>query len=100
MSETQKALDVVDEQHAKRWRANVFLFEQDSETVAQAILETGANEIHGSGRATRNPADPQVAEIGDELAAGRALIGLGRRLLGITESDIEALTGHTAHVSE
>lgn len=86
--------------HVRRWRANVFLFEEKRETVAQAVLETGATAAHGSGRAVRSPGDADVETIGDELAAGRALIELGRSLLGAGEADIEAITGETAHVSE
>ncbi|MBR7825624.1 DUF1876 domain-containing protein [Actinospica sp. MGRD01-02] len=86
--------------NVKRWRANVFLFEEDGETAATAVLETGANTIHGVGSAKRNPADFDVEGIGDELAAGRALIALGRRLLGITEEDIAQVEGHPVHVSE
>jgi hypothetical protein len=87
-------------EHVKRWRANVFLFEDEGETVANVVLETGVTTIHGVGRARRNPGDLEVEGIGDELAAGRALIVLGRRLLGIAEEDVEAIEGHEVHVSE
>jgi hypothetical protein len=39
-----------------------------------------------------NPADRNVAEIGDELAVARALADLGKRLLTTTSDDIEAVT--------
>ena len=87
-------------EHVKRWRANVFLFEDEGETAANAVLETGVTTIHGVGRAKRNPADPDIEGIGDELAAGRALIALGRRLLGLSVEDLEAIEGHEVHVSE
>jgi hypothetical protein len=86
--------------HVKRWRANVFLVEEEGGTAADAVLETGVTTIHGGGRARRNPADPQIEGIGDELAAGRALIALGRRLLGVTEEDLEALEGRRVHLHE
>jgi hypothetical protein len=92
MSETQD--------HVTRWRANVFLFEEKREAVAQAVLETGATAVHGSGRAVRASGDADIEVIGDELAAGRALIELGRSLLGAGEADIEAITGEAAHVNE
>jgi hypothetical protein len=88
------------DEHVKRWRANVFLFEDDDETVANAVLETGATTIHGVGRATRNPSDFEVEGIGEELAVGRAFIDLGRRLLGITAQDIEAVEGRPVQLSE
>ena len=86
--------------HAKHWRANIFLYEDDGETAANAVLEAGGTTVHGLGRARRNPADFEVEGIGDELAAGRALIALGRQLLGMTEKDIAAIEGHEVHVSE
>jgi len=36
-----------------------------------------------------NPADPDVPAIGDELAAGRALIGLGNRLVQMAETEVD-----------
>jgi hypothetical protein len=42
--------------------------------------------------ARRNPADDNVAEIGDELAAARALSDLGHQLLVATACDIQAVT--------
>jgi hypothetical protein len=68
-------------EHVKRWRANVFLFEDEGETVANVVLETGVTTIHGVGRAKRNPGDLEVEGIGDE-------------------QDVEAIEGHEVHVSE
>lgn len=87
-------------EHVKRWRANVFLVEEDAETTAHAVVETGVAAIHGYGKAKRNPDDTEIEGIGDELATGRAFIDLGRRLLGITEEDLEAVEGRPAHVHE
>jgi uncharacterized protein DUF1876 len=88
------------DEHTKRWHATVFLTEEDGETTADAALETGTTTVHGHGTARRNPTDAEVEGIGEELAAGRALIRLGRKLLGLTEQDIEHLEGHAAHVHE
>jgi Rv2632c-like len=41
--------------------------------------------------ARRHPADPDVPEIGDELAVGRAFIELGERLVHAASEDIAAL---------
>lgn len=87
-------------EHAKHWRANVFLFEEENETAANVVLETGSTSVHGVGSARRRPSDPEVEGIGEELATGRAMLDLGRRLLGITEADIEAIEGHSVHVAE
>ncbi|WP_370361111.1 dsRBD fold-containing protein [Catenulispora sp. MAP12-49] len=42
------------------------------------------------------PLDCDIPEIADEVAAGRALVALGNRLLDTGESDIEELEGHQA----
>jgi hypothetical protein len=90
----------MDEQ-AKRWHATIFLTEKDGETTADVMLETGIDTLHGHGTARRDPADAEVESIGAELAAGRALIRLGRRLLGLTEDDLAHLEGRSAvHVHE
>ena len=49
-------------------------------------------ESVGVGLARLNPADRNVADIGDELAVARALADLARRLMAVTAHDIEAVT--------
>ena len=46
----------------------------------------------GVGLARLNPADRNVNDIGDELAAARALADLAKRMLAVTAHDIEAVT--------
>ena len=46
----------------------------------------------GHRRAKLNPADPDVPEIGDEIAVARALIDLGHRLLNTAAGDIVSVT--------
>jgi hypothetical protein len=60
--------------HVAEWKAHVHLYEHDDATQARVTLETDANTLISEGLARRHPADPQVPEIGDELAVGRALI--------------------------
>lgn len=64
----------------------------DRITTAHARLTTdeGAH-IEGFGRARRNPHDPDVTEIGEELAAARALRDVADRLLKATSDDLTAL---------
>ena len=78
-------------EHVAAWHAQVYLFEQDSVTQARVVLDTGANKLTSEGLARRHPADPEVPEIGDELAVGRALIELGERLVRAAGEDIAAL---------
>jgi hypothetical protein len=49
-------------------------------------------QLVGRGTAHRNPSDTDIAEIGDELAAARALSNLAHELLDAAASDIEQIT--------
>jgi hypothetical protein len=77
----------------RRWMVEVFIGEQDGETYAEASLNDDiGNDVVGRGRARRNPTDPDVPEIGDEIAVARALNDLGRRLLVTAAGDIRTVT--------
>lgn len=79
--------------HVASWAISLDLFEHEDNTLARVKVRTGANELMGEGRAHRNPGDPPVPEIGDELAVGRALIDLGSQLVDDALQDITALMG-------
>lgn len=77
------------------WKVAIRLFDADdierdgTLTAAHAVLTTSSGtSLEGHGRARRNPEDPQVREIGEELAAARALRDLADRLLRATSDDI------------
>jgi hypothetical protein len=71
----------------------IFVGEEDGRTYAEAALRDDiGNHVLGTGRATLNPADPDVPEIGDEIAVARALTDLGHRLLLTAANDIQAVT--------
>ncbi|MFF5440257.1 dsRBD fold-containing protein [Streptomyces achromogenes] len=74
----------------KEWRLNVYLSEHDPDTTARIILDTGDNVLESHAGARRSPADRAMPEIGDELAAGRALIAMGRMLLRAADGDMKA----------
>ncbi|MFE6828492.1 DUF1876 domain-containing protein [Streptomyces sp. NPDC057690] len=77
--------------HTAEWKLRLHLFEEEDRTTARAVLSTGTTELTGHGAAHRNPADTDVPEIGDELAAGRALYDLGRQLVEVADRDIEGM---------
>ncbi|GAA3816306.1 DUF1876 domain-containing protein [Streptomyces phyllanthi] len=83
------------------WKVRLHLFEDERATKARVVLETGDTALTGHGVAHRNPVDPDVPKIGDELAAGRAMRDLARQLLDDAERDIEAkgapATGPSPH---
>ena len=83
----------------KQWSITVDIDEEDDTTLASISLRTPTGQdVTGVGRAQRNPLDPSVPEIGDELAVARALRNLAERLLHTTERDISGATGEQAHL--
>ncbi|AUH39597.1 DUF1876 domain-containing protein [Streptomyces sp. CMB-StM0423] len=77
--------------HSVKWNVGLHLFEEAGTTRARVVLDTSTGRFTGHGDAHRNPADPDVPEIGDELAAGRALDDLGRQLVDVARRDVEAV---------
>lgn len=80
------------------WKVSVDLFSSDDVgsdehiTAAHAVLTTTAgNRLEGFGQARLNPTDRDVPEIGEELAAARALRDLADRLLRATSDDISQI---------
>jgi hypothetical protein len=83
----------------KRWTVEVFINENDGRTSAQARLHTGEDaHLVGLGQARVHPTDRDVPEIGDELAAARALSDLSHALLAAAAGDIEAVTVQPAQL--
>jgi Domain of unknown function (DUF1876) len=77
--------------HIGQWKVDLFLYEEDAEVTAEAVLHADtARRVVGRGKA-RLSAAASVPEIGAELAASRALAALGNRLLGLTAADLAAL---------
>jgi hypothetical protein len=70
---------------------DIYLFEHDDHTRADAVLRTDAGtELRHDGVARRHPRDRDVPEIGDELATCRALSGLAHDLLEAAIADVAA----------
>jgi hypothetical protein len=79
---------------AKRWTVQIYITEEGDETHARAVLATrDTSKLTGRGLARRNPVDRPIPEIGDELAASRALEDLAIRLHDVASDDIVQLTG-------
>ncbi|MFE5815308.1 DUF1876 domain-containing protein [Streptomyces sp. NPDC056479] len=82
----------------KQWTVRIRITEDGDDTRAEAVLTTEDTPqdmvaVTGRGVARRNPIDRPIAEIGDELAACRALEDLAIRLHDIASDDIVQLTG-------
>jgi hypothetical protein len=76
------------------WTIEVVFTEDDDRTQADAELRAGFRTLHGRGRARRNPIDPKVPAIGEELATARALSDLTDELVYLAAQTIEAFEGH------
>ncbi|MGZ5398369.1 MAG: DUF1876 domain-containing protein [Nocardioides sp.] len=75
--------------HTRTWHLDLELYEQDDHTRAEAVLRTDVGtEVRHVGVARRHPGDRDVPEIGDELAACRALAGLAHDLLDAAIADV------------
>jgi len=84
----------------KRWNVEILVGEDDGRTYAEARLHDDiGNHLLGKGRAALNPADPDIPEIGDEIAVARALSDLGHRLLVTAASDIRAILHEPVRLS-
>jgi hypothetical protein len=79
------------------WSIEVLLTETPDLTEAEAVLGVGTDRYVGWGRSRRNPADPGVPRIGEELATARALSDLAHKLLDTAASAIEAFEGRPVH---
>jgi hypothetical protein len=82
----------------KVWTVEVVFVERDDRTDAEAMLQIAGHRFTGWGRARRNPADPDVPKIGEELAAARALSDLSHKLVDAAAAGIEAFEGHRVHL--
>lgn len=76
--------------HTVEWKVRLHLFEDDEGTTkARVVVDTGTTALTGQGAAHCHAADMNVPEIGDELAAGRAMQDLAQQLVNAAERDIE-----------
>ena len=81
------------------WSMVVFVAEIDGETDAEARL-TKADSRHfsGRGKAKLDPADRNVAMIGEEIAIARALSDLSHKLLHSAAVGVESMTHEKARL--
>jgi hypothetical protein len=81
------------------WLVGLSITETDGQTLAEARLVVPGNEpLVGHGQARRNPADREVARIGAQIAAARALSDLAGQLLHAAAAAIEDSTHERAHL--
>jgi hypothetical protein len=71
------------------WKVGLYLSEEDGTTNARAVLDTGSSTLTGQGTARCSAEDADIPEIGDELAASRALKDLAGHLMRVADRDME-----------
>ena len=89
----------INEAKKQGWPLQVLVSENEDETRADIVLDVGGHHYHGWGWARRNPRDPDVPRIGEEIAAARALNRLARQLLDTAAEEIEDFEGHPVWVN-
>jgi hypothetical protein len=82
------------------WLVSLSIAETNGQTRAEArLIMSGGAELAGHGQARRNPADREVARIGAQLAAARALSDLAGQLVHAAATAIEDVTHEQAHLN-
>ena len=81
------------------WPVEISLREEDRQTRAEARLTKEGIGLVGRGLARRNPDDQEVTQIGEEVAAARALSDLAHQLLSGAAGQIEGITHQRAQLA-
>jgi hypothetical protein len=82
-----------------QWTVRLSIIELDGQTNAEARLVMGDdNHLSGRGKARRNPDDPNVTRIGEEIAVARALADLAHHVLAAAAAGIESVTHERAQL--
>ena len=55
--------------------------EDETTTLVHATLDLRGDQFNATGRARRNPGDPNIPVIGEEIALARALSSLERQII-------------------
>jgi Rv2632c-like len=82
-----------------RSQVELTINEDETQTHAEAhlVMDNGT-AWRGHGMARRHPGDPDVVEIGEKIAAARALSDLAHQLLDSATAKLEDVTHQRAHV--
>jgi len=82
-----------------RWLVKLYITEIDGQTHAEArLVMPDEGELSGRGEARRNPADREITQAGEQIAAARALSDLAGKLLHTAATSIENMTHERAHL--
>lgn len=74
---------------------SIHMTEDDTETVATTTLDLRGRHFEATGRSRRNPIDPPMPVIGEELAIARSLARLQDQMLESARDEIERFLVHS-----
>lgn len=66
--------------------------EDETTTIVHTVLDLRGDHFESTGKAKRNPADPPMPLVGEELAVARALQDLSGQLISAAQDKIETFT--------
>ena len=75
-----------------QWTLTIEVQEDEEHCDMVVHLDTGVRKYTGSGRSRRNPADPSLPRVGEEIAAARAFHDLAAALNDDAWAIIEAFS--------
>ena len=68
----------------------IHVVEDETTTVVHTVLDLRGDHFESTGKAQRNPTDPSVPLVGEELAVARALQDLCSQLINAAQNKIES----------
>ena len=74
------------------WSVDLRIEEDEARTIVIATLRAGQRRLQSRGVARRNPIDPSLPRVGEDLAVSRALSHLAHDLLSDAVSQLETAT--------
>ena len=82
----------IDPVGAMEWSMELRFEEDEARTKALVTLTAGSRRLQARGTARRNPLDPNLPRVGEDLAVSRALSQLAHDLLSDAASQLETAT--------
>lgn len=76
----------------KHFTIEIGIDEDDTTTLAHAVLDMGDDHFDATGRAKRNPDDLCIPLIGEELALARALASIQEQIIDAAYAKIDGMT--------
>jgi hypothetical protein len=80
------------------WNISIRFSEDDERTTAVATLAAGDRKLTARGSARRNPVDPNLPQVGEDLATARALSRLSHELISDAVTRLEEVTHSPAGI--